>query len=67
MFRCRFAAAAWRGVTGKGCGRRMFPCRDFIFSLKMHGDIALSGSTKGLLLAHDVAKDKVLWGLGANQ
>jgi len=40
--------------------------RDFIYSLAVVGGVALSGAGDGLLLAHDVASGRALWGLGAN-
>lgn len=40
--------------------------RDFPYSLEVSGGVAFSGAGDGLLLAHDLAAGRVLWGLGAN-
>jgi WD40 repeat protein len=39
---------------------------DFIYSLAVHGHLALSGGGDGTLLCQDVTTGKPLWGLGAN-
>jgi len=41
--------------------------RDFIYSLHVAGNLALTGGGDGLLLVHDVSKGRLLYGLGANQ
>lgn len=42
--------------------------RDFIYTLKLLGNLILSGSGDGMLLVHDMKQDngKLLYGLGAN-
>jgi F-box/WD-40 domain protein 7 len=40
--------------------------KDFIYSLHAASPLCLSGAGDGLLLAHDLATGKVVWGLGAN-
>lgn len=46
---------------------RMAEHADFIYSLFVVGGVSLSGSGSGMLLAHDLATGKPLWGLGANE
>lgn len=41
--------------------------KDFIYSIHVVGDICLTGAGDGMLLAHDLKKRKLLWGLGANK
>lgn len=40
---------------------------DFIYSLECFGKHVLSGSGNGLLMAHDLAADRILWAAGANE
>eukprot|EP00941_MAST-03F_sp_MAST-3F-sp1_P004419 g4419.t1 len=41
--------------------------RDFIYSLKVAGSLAISGGGDGLLLVHDLKNGKLCYGLGANR
>lgn len=41
--------------------------KDFIYSLQLHANVILTGGGDGMLLAHDLAARKVVWGLGANK
>lgn len=40
--------------------------RDFIYTLQCVRGLAISGAGDGLLIVHDVASGKPLWGVGAN-
>lgn len=40
--------------------------RDFIYSLCLHGRLALSGGGDGILLVHDLVDGAMRYGLGAN-
>jgi len=46
---------------------RLTEHKDFVYSLRVAGRIALSGAGDGTLIAHDVVAGRPLWALGANE
>jgi hypothetical protein len=40
---------------------------DFIYTLRVAGELCFSGAGNGMLLCHDVRSDRLLYALGANQ
>lgn len=41
--------------------------KDFIYTLRVAGELAFTGAGDGLLIAHSVTTGEPLWGLGANE
>lgn len=67
------SAAADRAVCvldsrrGFAVRHRLTEHKDFIYSLRVAGRLALSGAGDGALIAHDVVLGRPLWALGANE